>query len=101
MRPNGLLHLQLVCATLLANAIANADLPLNCDVVIAGAGIGGAYTAYRLVVEAKRFPPDQVCIFEARSRPGGRILSVRDPIPGFEGFTADLGAYRYVNARHI
>lgn len=70
------------------------SVPQNCSVVVVGAGVGGAYVAYRLAVESGKFLPDQICIFEAYNRPGGRILSVRGAIPGFENYTVDLGAYR-------
>ena len=65
----------------------------SCSTAIIGAGIGGAYSAFRLA------SPD-VCIFEAKERLGGRILTVRDPIPSFEGYTVDLGAYRYDRRFH-
>ena len=45
-------------------------------------------------------PPSSICIFEAKRRPGGRILSVRDPLPRFEGFTVDIGGYRFHRTNH-
>lgn len=68
--------------------------PTKCDLVVVGAGIGGIYSAYRLAVETKTFAANKVCIFEALSRPGGRILTVRGTIPSFDDYTVDLGAYR-------
>lgn len=67
----------------------------DCQVLIAGAGIGGVYVAYRLVVDTQRFAGENVCIFEARPKPGGRILTVNGAVRGFKHFTVDLGAYRY------
>lgn len=67
--------------------------------VIVGGGIGGAYTAWRLAVDAQAVPGRDVCVFEAAQRFGGRILTVSD-VPGFEGYTVDLGAYRYHRTKH-
>lgn len=64
-----------------------------CETAIIGGGIGGAYSAFRLASPS-------VCLFEAKLRPGGRILTVRDPHPAFQNFTIDLGAYRYHRASH-
>lgn len=72
----------------------------DCDITVIGAGLGGVYAAWRLAVDAAVIQPSKVCIFEAKPRPGGRILSVRDPVPGFEGFTVDLGAYRFHRTNH-
>ncbi|KAK1861226.1 hypothetical protein I4F81_003810 [Pyropia yezoensis] len=76
-----------------------ARVPSHCKVAIVGGGIGGAYTAWRLVVDAKAVAGRDVCLFEAAQRFGGRILTVSD-VPGFEGYTVDLGAYRYHRTHH-
>lgn len=68
----------------------------ECEVAIVGAGPGGLYTAWRLAVDAAVVAPEKICIFEAKVRPGGRLLTVTDPVPGFEGYTVDVGGYRYV-----
>lgn len=75
----------------------SATPPRDCHVAIVGAGIGGVYTAWRLAVDSRAISARHICIFEAKSRPGGRILSVRDVVPAFENYTVDLGAYRYVS----
>lgn len=63
----------------------------GCDVSVVGAGIGGLYSAWRLAVDTKTVDPASLCIFEAKTRVGGRILSVTDPLPGWKGYTVDLG----------
>lgn len=75
-------------------SILDAQKPEKCGVAIIGAGMGGVYSAWRLAVDSGAVQPSDICIFEAKARPGGRVLSVSDPVPGFEGFTVDLGAYR-------
>jgi len=44
------------------------------DVLIVGAGFGGAYTAYQIKTQ---FPNKKVAIFEKSERIGGRLMSVR------------------------
>ena len=70
------------------------DYDQSCQVVVAGAGIGGAYVAYRLTVDTNTYPAESVCIFEAYPQAGGRMLTVNNVVPGFEDYTVDLGAYR-------
>lgn len=80
--------------------VVNAESFSECEIAVIGAGIGGVYAAWRLAVDAAVVDPSSICIFEAKSRPGGRILSVDTPVPGFEGFTIDLGAYRFHRTNH-
>lgn len=56
------------------------------DVAIVGGGIGGLYTAWRLMRSTKL----KIALFEASDRFGGRYHTVL--MPG--GFAADLGAAR-------
>lgn len=79
-----------------AAAVAAID---DCEVAIIGGGIGGAYTAWRLAVDAAVVPAASVCLFEASDRFGGRIYSV-DDVPGYEGFVTDVGAYRFHRQSH-
>ncbi|XXF76197.1 NAD(P)/FAD-dependent oxidoreductase [Myxococcaceae bacterium GXIMD 01537] len=59
------------------------------DVAIVGAGVSGVYSGWRLLThEGAR----SVAIFEASSRVGGRLLSVRPP--GIDNMTAELGGMR-------
>ncbi|GAB0491938.1 hypothetical protein MMPV_003194 [Pyropia vietnamensis] len=85
--------------------IAAAGAYDNCRTVIVGAGIGGAYTAWRMSVDATTggatAEAPSVCVFEASSRPGGRIRTVTDLPPGFRPNSAvDLGAYRFHRGEH-
>lgn len=89
------MHFSTILFTVLFS-LAAAKEHSDCDVVVIGAGIGGAYSAWRLAVDSAAHPGPKICLFEAKNRPGGRILSVENPVPGFENFTVDLGAYRYV-----
>ena len=58
---------------------ADTSLPTHCDLAVVGAGWGGAYLAWRLSVDdGTTVAPAGVCVFEANSRVGGRIYSVRD-----------------------
>lgn len=83
-----------VLILVLSPLLVLSSTPSDCRVAIVGAGIGGVYTAWRLTVDTNPVTANHVCIFEAKSRPGGRIATVRSPIPGFEDFTVDVGAYR-------
>eukprot|EP00966_Prymnesium_polylepis_P000989 22316-Prymnesium_polylepis.2 len=89
---------------LLAEAVAADDEaqrlsiapPRRCEFAVVGGGWAGVYTAWRLTVDSGRLPGDQVCIFEASTRWGGRTVTVR------EGeLNLDLGAYRFDNTQHL
>eukprot|EP00168_Porphyra_purpurea_P014762 TRINITY_DN430_c0_g2_i1.p1 TRINITY_DN430_c0_g2~~TRINITY_DN430_c0_g2_i1.p1 ORF type:complete len:669 (-),score=216.01 TRINITY_DN430_c0_g2_i1:26-2032(-) len=86
-------------AIAVAAATKAAAAPTDCKVTIVGGGIGGAYTAWRLVVDAKVEAGRDVCLFEAKERFGGRILTV-EGVPGFEDYAVDVGAYRYHRLHH-
>jgi len=68
-----------------------------CSVSIVGGGVGGLHTAFRLINSSK-YQPQNVCVFEASSRVGGRAFSVRGatPIPD----TIDIGAHGYKPLHH-
>lgn len=54
-------------------------IPTNytgCDITIAGGGAGGIYSAWRLVKDVG-VAGSSICIFEADTRLGGRIYSIR------------------------
>ena len=68
------------------------DVAPSCGLAVVGAGTGGLYTAYRLVEEGV-IDGNDVCIFEATERVGGRLYSLRGFGP--EGdISVDAGAYR-------
>src|SRR5918994_7288368 len=56
-------------------------------VVIVGAGLAGLSAAYELAQAGH-----EVTILEARTRPGGRVLTLRDGFP--DGLYVDAGASR-------
>jgi monoamine oxidase len=60
------------------------------SVLVLGAGLGGLAAAYEL--NRAGFP---VTVLEARSRPGGRVTTYRDPFA--DGLYAEMGA-EYVDA---
>jgi hypothetical protein len=73
----GHLGIMLALTLLAAGAPArvSADegsVSLSCRVSIVGAGYGGAYFAWRLCVDSDTFACDDVCVFEANQRAGGR-----------------------------
>jgi len=66
--------------------VTTSPPPAHCKVVVVGGGIGGAYAAWRMVVDSGKVDGKDVCLFEAADRFGGRIRTVSD-VPGFEGYT--------------
>lgn len=56
---------------------ANSQNYSGCQHVVAGAGISGVYLAHSLM-STGTYSAENICIFEANSRPGGRIYSHRD-----------------------
>ena len=75
---------------------ALADVPLTCATAVVGAGWAGIYAAWRLVVDAGALAPGDLCLFEARGKPGGRTYSVQ-----VEGLVVDVGAYRFSKQQHL
>ncbi|GAA1273701.1 MULTISPECIES: NAD(P)-binding protein [Streptomyces] len=81
------------------------------DVAVIGAGVSGAYAAWRLLgPEAKHGPvlkelrrrrvgPLTVGLFEGGERVGGRLFSVTPP--GMPHLHADLGGMRYLNNQPV
>ncbi len=63
-------------------------------IVIVGAGLAGLSAAYELEQAGH-----EITILEARTRPGGRVLTLRDGFP--EGLYADAGASRIPDHHHF
>ena len=57
------------------DAAAAPEPEVSCDVAVVGAGVGGAYSAWRLI-EAGAVPGSGVCLFERSDRIGGRAYSL-------------------------
>ena len=70
--------------------------PRRCDFAVVGGGWAGVYTAWRLTVDSGHLRGDQVCIFEASARWGGRTVTVREG-----DLNLDIGAYRFDNTQHL
>ena len=68
------------------------------DHLVVGAGIGGLYTAWRLLDDPRR---PSVAVVECDSRVGGRLLTVVPP--GLPNARVELGGMRYLPAvqRHV
>ncbi|CAM9336613.1 unnamed protein product [Ascophyllum nodosum] len=79
--------------------------PDKCDsLVVAGAGPGGLYSAWRMI-EAGLVDPKHTCIFEQTQRIGGRMRSVRgDELPtelvDIGSVALDVAAYRAWPGQH-
>lgn len=56
---------------------------LTCNITIVGSGIGGLYSAFRLVKENLVSDPSGICIFESANYFGGRVEDENvTPVPG-------------------
>ncbi|HKI01068.1 MAG TPA: FAD-dependent oxidoreductase [Thermoanaerobaculia bacterium] len=64
---------------------------LDVDVAVVGAGVGGAYSAWRL---KQQYPKKRIALFEYSDRVGGRLYSM--PLPGMPNINAELGGMRYI-----
>ena len=71
------------------------DVPHHCDLAVVGAGWGGAYLAWRMSVDTNTISPNNVCVFEANGRVGGRIFSMRG-LPAAPDLAIDAGGYRFI-----
>lgn len=69
----------------------SAEADLKVDVAVVGAGMAGAYTAWRL---RQSQPKKRIALFEYSNRVGGRLYSVT--MPGMPHVRAELGGMRYI-----
>mmetsp|Transcript_99094 Transcript_99094/g.275932 ORF Transcript_99094/g.275932 Transcript_99094/m.275932 type:complete len:511 (-) Transcript_99094:82-1614(-) len=80
-----------------AATAALQPVPAACNVAIAGGGWAGVYFAFRMAEAG-----EQVCIFEATQRLGGRTYSHSFRVGSRrENFTLDVGAYRFSPDMHL
>lgn len=70
---------------------------MNIDIAVVGAGVSGAYSAWRLQQElgAKA----KIALFEYSDRIGGRLYTVT--IPGLPNVKAELGGMRFIPDQHV
>ena len=67
------------------------------DTAVIGGGIAGLYAAWRLA--DGHVSPDQIAVFEATDRIGGRLLSMN--LPGTNGLVAEFGGMRFLTSQRI
>lgn len=64
---------------------------LEVDIAVVGAGVAGAYTAWRL---KQKYPKKRIALFEYSNRVGGRLYTTT--LPGMPHVHAELGGMRYI-----
>ena len=69
---------------------------MDLDVAVVGAGVSGAYSAWRLQQEK---PEERIALFEYSDRVGGRLYSVT--LPGLPHVKAEVGGMRYIPSSHL
>jgi monoamine oxidase len=67
------------------------------DTAVIGGGIAGLYAAWRLADGGDL--ANQVAVFEATDRIGGRLMSVS--MPGTNGLVAEFGGMRFLTSQRI
>ena len=75
-------------ASLSAANFLSAETTISKNVIVVGAGLAGLAAAQELKSRGHK-----VTVLEARSRPGGRVSTLREPFP--EGLYAEEGAAAY------
>lgn len=64
---------------------------LRIDIAVVGAGVSGAYAAWRL---KQRYPEKHIVLFEYSNRVGGRLYT--KTLPGMPHVHAELGGMRFI-----
>eukprot|EP00935_MAST-01C_sp_MAST-1C-sp1_P000756 g756.t1 len=88
------------------NAFADAalkprrEVPAHCELAVIGAGWSGAYYAWRMAVDTSTVAAENICVFEANGRVGGRVYSVHN-LPYFRDMSLDVGGYRFIENNHL
>ena len=73
---------------------------LKVDVAVVGAGVAGAYVAYRLQDYFKsKGQSAGLTLFEYGNRVGGRLFS--RTLPGMPHLRAEMGGMRYIPSSHV
>lgn len=82
--------------------MADAASPQQIDVAIAGGGVSGLYTAWRILRAAKELgrPTPRVVVYEMSERVGGRLLTWLPAGPG-KGLRAELGGMRFFETQQL
>jgi hypothetical protein len=91
----GTLLQAVACVALSGVVLADETAPTHCSLTVVGGGWGGAYFAYRMCVDTETIACENVCVFEANQRFGGRAYSTpvnEEGVP--EPLTVDMCAYR-------
>ena len=70
---------------------------MDLDVAVVGAGVSGAYSAWRL--QQEKGPKWRVALFEYSDRIGGRLYTVT--LPGLPHVKAEVGGMRFIPDQHI
>jgi monoamine oxidase len=70
---------------------------MDIDIAVVGAGVSGAYSAWRL--QQALGADAKIALFEYSDRIGGRLYTVT--IPGLPNVKAELGGMRFIPTQHI
>ncbi len=75
-------------------------MTVTLDTAVVGAGIGGAYSAWRLATEERcTVEASRVALFEQSDRIGGRLLTVS--FPGMPHVPTELGGMRLLSSQDV
>src|SRR3984885_15286194 len=70
---------------------------MDLDIAVVGAGVSGAYSAWRL--QQSLSAEAKIALFEYSNRIGGRLYTVT--MPGLPHVKAEVGGMRYIPTQHI
>src|SRR5579864_5413034 len=70
---------------------------MDLDIAVVGAGVSGAYCAWRL--QQQLGAGARIALFEYSDRIGGRLYTVT--LPGLPHVKAEVGGMRYIPSQHI
>ncbi|MEA2231371.1 MAG: hypothetical protein QOD83_1187 [Solirubrobacteraceae bacterium] len=86
----------------MTNLTPNPDTSARLDYAIAGGGVSGLYTAWRLLADAakKKRPQPKITIYESSAEIGGRLLTWL-PLGQDSGLRAELGGMRFMKSQQL